>query len=102
MKKYKFIAETTIEAKNEDQAKGIFADSSFDFASNAECIEVTEEKSLEDRLEEVAAILTEDQLLEKYDQGIIDEAREYESSFLSSRYEEIKDSIINLIKTRIL
>jgi len=43
MKKFKFISEYIIEAENEEQAKMEFADNSFNFAADAECVEVTKE-----------------------------------------------------------
>ena len=36
MKTYKFTSDQIVEANNEEEAKEIFADTSFDFASNAE------------------------------------------------------------------
>jgi hypothetical protein len=40
MKKlYKFVAETFVEAENEDEAWDQFADNSWDFAAGAECDE---------------------------------------------------------------
>ena len=40
MKQFEFTATTTIEAKNEEEAKDIFANNSFDFASTAEIEEI--------------------------------------------------------------
>ena len=41
MKTYIFRSEQFVDAENEDGAREIFADNSFDFAANAECEEVT-------------------------------------------------------------
>ena len=40
MKTYKFTADKIIEAKNEEEAKNLFADNSFDFAADAEIEQV--------------------------------------------------------------
>lgn len=41
MKRFQFVATTIIEADSEEEAKAKFADSSFDFAAQAECYDVT-------------------------------------------------------------
>ncbi len=43
MKTFRFTATREIEAKNEEEARDIFVNNSFDFAAEAECEEVTTE-----------------------------------------------------------
>lgn len=46
LKLFKFTADLYIAAKNENEAKSIFADESWDFASNADCEEVSDPKMI--------------------------------------------------------